>query len=131
MGSGGTIWPSGSTAAFGSRTRARGARARRSTWPGPPGESGSKARTVCPRARQAACTTSARLRQRCSHWRKLRGGMFDLRYHVASLAAVFLALAVGILLGVAISGKVSEVGERAERDRLSNLEQDVGEANER
>ena len=57
--------------------------------------------------------------------------MFGLRYHVASLAAVFLALAVGILLGVAISGKVSEVGERAERDRLSNLEQDVGEANER
>ena len=57
--------------------------------------------------------------------------MFGLRYHVASLAAVFLALAVGILLGVAISGKVSAVGERAERDRLSNLEQDVGEANER
>jgi hypothetical protein len=57
--------------------------------------------------------------------------VFGLRYHVASLAAVFLALAVGILLGVAISGKVSEVGERAERDRLSNLEQDVGEANER
>ncbi len=57
--------------------------------------------------------------------------MFGLRYHVASLAAVFLALAVGILLGVAISGKVSEVGERAERDRLSNLEQDVAEANER
>jgi Copper transport outer membrane protein, MctB len=57
--------------------------------------------------------------------------MFGLRYHVASLAAVFLALAVGILLGVAISGKVSEVGERAERDRLSDLEQDVGEANER
>jgi hypothetical protein len=57
--------------------------------------------------------------------------VFGLRYHVASLAAVFLALAVGILLGVAISGKVSEVGERAERDRLSNLEEDVGEANER
>jgi hypothetical protein len=57
--------------------------------------------------------------------------VFGLRYHVASLAAVFLALAVGILLGVAISGKVSEVGEEAERDRLSNLEQDVAEANER
>lgn len=57
--------------------------------------------------------------------------MFGLRYHVASLAAVFLALAVGILLGVAISGKVSEVGAEAERDRLSNLEQDVAEANER
>ena len=51
--------------------------------------------------------------------------MFDLRYHVASLAAVFLALIVGILLGVGISdrGFVAE-GERsllqeeiAERDR--------------
>src|SRR2546430_16695598 len=29
--------------------------------------------------------------------------MFDLRYHVASLAAVFLALIIGILLGVGIS----------------------------
>jgi Copper transport outer membrane protein, MctB len=29
--------------------------------------------------------------------------MFDLRYHVASLAAVFLALVIGILLGVGIS----------------------------
>ncbi len=31
--------------------------------------------------------------------------MFDLRYHVASLAAVFLALIIGILVGVGISGK--------------------------
>ena len=31
--------------------------------------------------------------------------MFDLRYHVASLAAVFLALVIGILVGVAISGR--------------------------
>ena len=31
--------------------------------------------------------------------------MFDLRYHVASLAAVFLALVIGILLGVGISGR--------------------------
>ena len=30
--------------------------------------------------------------------------MFDLRYHVASLAAVFVALAVGIVIGVAIAG---------------------------
>ena len=30
--------------------------------------------------------------------------MFDLRYHVASLAAVFIALVIGILVGVAISG---------------------------
>lgn len=32
--------------------------------------------------------------------------MFDLRYHVASLAAVFLALIIGILVGVGISGPV-------------------------
>lgn len=40
--------------------------------------------------------------------------MFDLRYHVASLAAVFLALVIGILVGVGISsgGFVSK-GERS------------------
>ncbi|MGH3011346.1 MAG: copper transporter [Gaiellaceae bacterium] len=48
--------------------------------------------------------------------------MFGLRYHVASLAAVFVALAVGILLGVAVSGKLTDVGEDAERQ---NLEEDV------
>ena len=32
--------------------------------------------------------------------------MFDLRYHVASLAAVFLALIIGILVGVGVSGPV-------------------------
>jgi hypothetical protein len=31
--------------------------------------------------------------------------VFDLRYHVASLAAVFLALIIGIVVGVGISGK--------------------------
>ena len=43
--------------------------------------------------------------------------MFDLRYHVASLAAVFLMLVVGILIGVGISGRgfVSD----AERTRLN------------
>jgi hypothetical protein len=43
--------------------------------------------------------------------------VFDLRYHVASLAAVFLMLVVGILIGVGISGRgfVSD----AERDQLS------------
>jgi len=53
--------------------------------------------------------------------------MFGLRYHVASLAAVFVALAVGILLGVAVSGKVTDVGEDAElqnlRDDNAQLEQ--------
>ena len=42
--------------------------------------------------------------------------MFDLRYHVASLAAVFVALVLGIFLGVGLSGKgfVSD----AERENL-------------
>lgn len=47
--------------------------------------------------------------------------MFDLRYHVASLAAVFLALAVGILLGVAISGKVGEAEEGLRAQELDEL----------
>src|SRR5712691_6797437 len=38
---------------------------------------------------------------------RLRHGMFDLRYHVASLAAVFVALVIGILVGVAISSNSS------------------------
>jgi Copper transport outer membrane protein, MctB len=36
--------------------------------------------------------------------------MFDLRYHVASLAAVFLALLIGILVGVGISGREQRAG---------------------
>ncbi len=47
--------------------------------------------------------------------------MFDLRYHVASLAAVFLALAIGILLGVAISGKVSSARNSVEAAVVNDL----------
>lgn len=43
--------------------------------------------------------------------------MFDLRYHVVSLTAVFLALAIGILVGVGISGR--GFVDRAERVRLN------------
>ena len=46
--------------------------------------------------------------------------MFGLRYHVASLAAVFVALAVGILLGVAVSGKLTDVTDDAELQNLRN-----------
>jgi Copper transport outer membrane protein, MctB len=46
--------------------------------------------------------------------------MLGLRYHVASLAGVFVALAIGILLGVAVSGKVTDVGEDAELQNLRN-----------
>jgi copper transport outer membrane protein MctB len=55
--------------------------------------------------------------------------MFGLRYHVASLAAVFVALAVGILLGVAISGRVVDAGEGLEdellREENARLREDV------
>jgi hypothetical protein len=56
--------------------------------------------------------------------------VFDLRYHVASLAAVFLALAVGILLGVAISGKVGDAEDSfraAEVEKLSDRLQEEQE----
>jgi hypothetical protein len=43
--------------------------------------------------------------------------VFDLRYHVASLAAVFIALVTGIIVGVAISG--SGFVESRERDLLN------------
>src|SRR4051812_42078736 len=52
--------------------------------------------------------------------------MFDFRYHALSLVAVFLALAIGLLLGVAIGdqGLVSS----AERDIRSSLRRDVRNA---
>ena len=50
--------------------------------------------------------------------------MFDLRYHVASLTAVFLALIIGILVGVGISsgGFVRKSERRILNDRISELE---------
>jgi Copper transport outer membrane protein, MctB len=51
-----------------------------------------------------------------------------LRYHVASLAAVFVALAVGILLGVAVSGKLSDAEESLEQREREKLQQDLEEA---
>jgi Copper transport outer membrane protein, MctB len=57
--------------------------------------------------------------------------VFGLRYHVASLAAVFLALAVGILLGVAISGKVSEAEQSFEGRQKQELQDDLDAANAR
>jgi Copper transport outer membrane protein, MctB len=44
--------------------------------------------------------------------------VFDFRYHVASLAAVFLALVVGIVVGVGISGK--GIIKDSERQLLEN-----------
>ena len=57
--------------------------------------------------------------------------MFDLRYHLASLAAVFIALAVGILLGVAISGKLSAADNRFAHDRIDQLNEQLQQANGR
>jgi hypothetical protein len=54
--------------------------------------------------------------------------MLGVRYHVASLAAVFLALAVGILLGVAISGKLSDAEESLQQEKIRDLEQDLSNA---
>ena len=53
--------------------------------------------------------------------------MFDLRYHVASLAAVFLALIIGILVGVGIASQTSveESERRVLEERISNLRRDL------
>jgi copper transport outer membrane protein MctB len=51
--------------------------------------------------------------------------MFDLRYHVASLAAIFLALAVGIILGVALSGKIRGAEDSLSAGRIGQLEAEL------
>jgi hypothetical protein len=53
--------------------------------------------------------------------------MFDLRYHVASLAAVFLALVIGILVGVGISdrGYVDRAQQGLLEQRIAKLEDDL------
>lgn len=59
--------------------------------------------------------------------------MFDLRYHVASLAAVFLALVIGILVGVGISdrGLVDKVDRGLLEQRINQLEGDLSDAQKR
>ena len=50
--------------------------------------------------------------------------MFDLRYHVASLAAVFIALIIGILVGVGIAdrGLLDKGTRRLLEDRITVLQ---------
>jgi uncharacterized protein YlxW (UPF0749 family) len=50
--------------------------------------------------------------------------VFDLRYHVASLAAVFIALVIGILVGVGISGRglISDTERAVLQDRIDRLD---------
>ena len=57
--------------------------------------------------------------------------MFDLRYHVASLAAVFLMLVVGILIGVGISGRgfVDDAERNSFEREIAGLKEDVDAAN--
>lgn len=64
--------------------------------------------------------------------------MFDFRYHVTSLAAVFIALVIGILVGVAISGRslirdterrVLENDIAELQEQLSDAERQVGQQN--
>jgi hypothetical protein len=56
--------------------------------------------------------------------------LFDLRYHVASLAAVFLALIIGILVGVGIASQttVEESERRVLEQRISDLHRDLDDA---
>jgi Copper transport outer membrane protein, MctB len=56
--------------------------------------------------------------------------MFDLRYHVASLAAVFVALLIGILVGVAMSGKVDDAEKRSLETEISLLNAELDSARE-
>lgn len=59
--------------------------------------------------------------------------MFDLRYHVASLAAVFVALIVGILIGVGLSGRgfVSDSERQLLNARISDLQRRATDAETR
>jgi Copper transport outer membrane protein, MctB len=59
--------------------------------------------------------------------------MFDLRYHAASLLAVFVALILGIVVGVGLSGRgLVEESERRNLNRqIDELEQQLAEAGDR
>jgi Copper transport outer membrane protein, MctB len=59
--------------------------------------------------------------------------VFDFRYHVVSLAAVFLALVLGILVGVAISdpGLADRTDKQNLRDEIARLEGQLEDASAR
>jgi Copper transport outer membrane protein, MctB len=64
--------------------------------------------------------------------------MFDLRYHVASLTAVFVALLIGIVVGVGVSGSVdkgekslAKARENALRGQLDAARSKIGDLTER
>jgi hypothetical protein len=51
--------------------------------------------------------------------------MFDLRYHVASLAAVFVALLIGILVGVGLTGKVDDAEKATLRGQIADRDEEI------
>ena len=59
--------------------------------------------------------------------------MFDFRYHVASLAAVFLALLLGIVVGVGLSGRglLRDTERRTYEAQIDQLERALAAAEER
>jgi Copper transport outer membrane protein, MctB len=59
--------------------------------------------------------------------------MFDFRYHVASLAAVFLALIIGILVGVGIAdrGLVDKFNRSLLEQRVASLRAQLHQASQR
>jgi hypothetical protein len=57
--------------------------------------------------------------------------MFDFRYHLVSLAAVFIALAVGILLGAAISGKLGDAENALMKDRVKSISDQLAQERSR
>src|ERR1044072_7631543 len=54
--------------------------------------------------------------------------MFDLRYHVASLAAVFLALIIGILVGVGISGPVDNQKTKFLEEQVAKYQRQLNQS---
>jgi hypothetical protein len=58
--------------------------------------------------------------------------VFDLRYHVASLTAVFVALVIGILVGVGLSGKgfVNDAERANLNGRIADLQKERDAARE-
>ena len=57
--------------------------------------------------------------------------MFDLRYHVASLAAVFLALIIGILVGVGISGPVDNQKTKFLEEQVAKYQRQLDQSTAR
>ncbi len=59
--------------------------------------------------------------------------MFDFRYHVASLAAVFIALVIGILVGVGIAGRgvVDKADRQIYQNEIQQLQNDLAGSHDR